>query len=137
MPAEREAFIRFGGTGRGRFWRRRPVGASRKDRIYVVAVTVVGPFDAPAQIEVEFYHCKYSKKAKAGARLTGRFPQLTHPRSRVNRPVFRNARSEAVNDLRTKVAVAASQRTESARKLQAGRDRADLETYCIVHDLTV
>lgn len=24
----------------------------------VVAVTVVGPFDAPERIDVEFYHCK-------------------------------------------------------------------------------
>ena len=35
----------------------------------VVAVTVVGPFDAPKQIDVEFYHCKYSKTAKAGGRI--------------------------------------------------------------------
>ncbi len=35
----------------------------------VVAVTVVGPFDAPERIDVEFYHCKYSKKAKAGGRI--------------------------------------------------------------------
>jgi len=35
----------------------------------VVAVTVAGPFDAPERIDVEFYHCKYSKKAKAGGRI--------------------------------------------------------------------
>lgn len=35
----------------------------------VVALTVVGDFHAPKQIDVEFYHCKYSKKAKAGGRV--------------------------------------------------------------------
>ena len=35
----------------------------------VVAVTVAGPFDAPERIDVEFYHCKYSKTAKAGGRI--------------------------------------------------------------------
>ena len=32
-------------------------------------MTVVGPFDAPERIDVEFYHCKYSKTAKAGGRI--------------------------------------------------------------------
>ena len=36
----------------------------------VVAVTVLGGFDAPRQFDVEFYHCKYSKKAKAGGAPT-------------------------------------------------------------------
>lgn len=35
----------------------------------VVAMTVDGPFDAPKSIDVEFYHCKYSKKAQAGGRI--------------------------------------------------------------------
>ena len=35
----------------------------------VVAVTVVGPPDAPDRIDVEFYHCKYSKAATAGGRV--------------------------------------------------------------------
>ncbi len=35
----------------------------------VIAVTVVGPFDAPERIDVELYHCKYSKTAKAGGRV--------------------------------------------------------------------
>lgn len=35
----------------------------------VVAVTVAGPFDAPERIDVEFYHCTYSKKAKAAGRI--------------------------------------------------------------------
>lgn len=35
----------------------------------VVAVTVIGSFDAPKRIDVELYHCKYSKKGKAGGRV--------------------------------------------------------------------
>jgi hypothetical protein len=35
----------------------------------VVAVTVVGPADAPDRIDVEFYHCKYSKARTAGGRV--------------------------------------------------------------------
>ena len=35
----------------------------------VVAATVIGSFDAPEQIDVELYHCKYSKKAKSGGRI--------------------------------------------------------------------
>jgi hypothetical protein len=35
----------------------------------VVSVTVVGPFDAPERIDVELYHCKYSKGTTAGARV--------------------------------------------------------------------
>lgn len=35
----------------------------------VVAVAVVGPFEAPERIDVEFYHCKYSRRAKAGGRI--------------------------------------------------------------------
>lgn len=35
----------------------------------VVAVSVVGSLDAPERIEVELYHCKYSRAAKAGGRV--------------------------------------------------------------------
>ena len=35
----------------------------------VVAVTIVGPFDRPERIDVELYHCKYSKAAHAGGRI--------------------------------------------------------------------
>jgi superfamily II DNA or RNA helicase len=35
----------------------------------VVAVTVIGPFDSPERLDIELYHCKYSKKAKAGGRI--------------------------------------------------------------------
>ena len=35
----------------------------------VVAVTVAGPFDSPERIDVELYHCKHSKKARAGGRV--------------------------------------------------------------------
>lgn len=29
----------------------------------------MGPLEAPERLDVEFYHCKYSKKAKAGGRV--------------------------------------------------------------------
>jgi superfamily II DNA or RNA helicase len=35
----------------------------------VVAVKIVGSVEAPERLDVEFYHCKYSKKAKAGGRV--------------------------------------------------------------------
>jgi hypothetical protein len=35
----------------------------------IVAVTIIGPFDSPERLDIEFYHCKYSKKAKAGGRI--------------------------------------------------------------------
>jgi superfamily II DNA or RNA helicase len=35
----------------------------------VVAVRVEGSLNAPKQLEVEFYHCKYSKAAAAGGRI--------------------------------------------------------------------
>jgi superfamily II DNA or RNA helicase len=35
----------------------------------VVTAKVVGPFDAPERIDIELYHCKYSKEAKAGGRI--------------------------------------------------------------------
>jgi superfamily II DNA or RNA helicase len=35
----------------------------------VVAVTIVGSLDAPERIDVEFYHCKFSKKGKPGGRI--------------------------------------------------------------------
>jgi superfamily II DNA or RNA helicase len=35
----------------------------------VVAVTIDGPFGAPKQIDVEFYHCKFSRKSTAGGRV--------------------------------------------------------------------
>lgn len=35
----------------------------------VVAATVVGSFDAPERLDVELYHCKFSRAAKAGGRV--------------------------------------------------------------------
>lgn len=35
----------------------------------VVGVTVVGSFESPERIDIELYHCKFSKKSKAGARI--------------------------------------------------------------------
>src|SRR5439155_24042296 len=35
----------------------------------VVAVRVAGGLEAPTRIDVEFYHCKFSRKARAGGRI--------------------------------------------------------------------
>ena len=35
----------------------------------MVAVRVAGGLEAPTRIDVEFYHCKFSRKARAGGRI--------------------------------------------------------------------
>ena len=91
----------------------------------VVAVTVVGPFDAPERIDVELYHCKYSKKAKAG----GRIDDLYVVCGQAQTSIRWMSSAEKRSDLFTRLLRRESQRQDRGASTRIERgDRALLET---------